>query len=96
MRGSRGGGGGGGGGTGGLDPSHLKNYQNKGFLSNTGPDPIKITKLSSLHSMLGRHRHASETPFKWRFGGGLIMASIVVFGSYHPSSTKKNSEWDPL
>ena len=35
-----GGGGGGGGGTGGI-------YKNIGFLSNTGADPLKITKLPS-------------------------------------------------
>ena len=57
MRGSRGGG------TGGLDPPPLKNHKYIGFLSNTGPDPLKITKLPSQHSMLGHHRHASETPF---------------------------------
>ena len=33
------------------------------FLGNTGEDPLKITKLSSKHLMLGHHRHASETPF---------------------------------
>ena len=31
--------------------STLKNHKNIGFLSNTGPDPLKITKLQSLHSM---------------------------------------------
>ena len=41
----------GGGGAGGPDP--LKNHKNIGFLSNTGPDPLKITKLPSQHSMLG-------------------------------------------
>ena len=55
MRGSRGG-------TGGPDPS-LKNHKNIGFLANTGPDPIKITKLPSQNSMLGCHRHASKTSF---------------------------------
>ena len=55
MRGSRGG-------TGGPDP--LKNHKNIEFLSNTGPDPLKFLKLPSQHSMLGHHRHASETPFK--------------------------------
>ena len=34
-----------------------------GFLSNTGPDPLKITKIPSLHSMLSHHRPAIETPF---------------------------------
>ena len=62
-----------GGGAGGIDPS-LKNHKNIGSLSNTGPDPLKITILCSQHSMLGHHRHASETLFKWRFAGGPMMA----------------------
>ena len=33
----------------------LKNHKNIGFLSNTGLDPLKITKLPSQHSMLGHH-----------------------------------------
>ena len=42
------------GGTGGLDPPTppLKNPKNIGFLTNTGPDPLRITKLSSQHSIL--------------------------------------------
>ena len=51
----------------------LKNHKNIGFLCNTGPDPLKTTKLSSQHSMFGHHRFASETPF------------VVVFGSSLPS-----------
>ena len=42
----------------------LKNHKNIEFLSNTGPDPLKFSKLRSQHSTLGHHRHASETPFK--------------------------------
>ena len=68
MRGSRGGGG-----AGDPDPPG-KLQKNIGFLSNTGPDPLKITKLQSQHSMLGHQRPASETPFKWRFAGGPLMA----------------------
>ena len=45
MRGSRGG-------DRGSDPLITKNI---GFLSSTGPDPLKITKLPSQHSMLGHH-----------------------------------------
>ena len=44
-------------------PPPLKNHRNIGFLSNTGPDPLKFSKLPSQHSMLGQHRHARETPF---------------------------------
>ena len=54
----------------GSGPSPPGNYKNIGFLSNTGPDHFKNHKLPSQHSMLGHHRHASETPFKWRFAGG--------------------------
>ena len=35
----------------------LKILKNIRFLSNTGPDPLKITKLPSQHSMLGNHCH---------------------------------------
>ena len=53
----------------GSGPSPLENHKNIVFLSNTGPDPLKITKLPSLHSMIGYHRPASETPLngvRWR------------------------------
>ena len=30
--------------------------------------------LPSQHSMVGHYRHASETPFQWRFAGGPMMA----------------------
>ena len=46
----------GGGGGRGSGPPPLENYKNIGFLSNTGPDPFKITKLPIQHSMLGHHR----------------------------------------
>ena len=48
----------------GPPPPLLKNHKNIEFLSNTGPDPLEFSKLSSQHSTLGHHRHASETPFK--------------------------------
>ena len=80
MRGSRGGGGGGGQ----EVRTPLKNHKNIGFLCDTGPDPLKITKLPSQYSMLGHHRHASQTPFKWRFAGKPMMAPLIH------SSTKKN------
>ena len=48
--------------------------------------------------MLGHHRHASETLFKWRFAGGSMVArfsGILDPPSFH--QTKKNlSELDPL
>ena len=54
----------------------LKNYKNISVLhvSNTGLDPLKITKLPSQHAMLGHYRLASETPLKWRFAGGPMVA----------------------
>ena len=55
-------------------PPPPKNHTNIGFLSITGLDPLKNTKLPNQHSMLRHHRHASETPFKWRFADGPMMA----------------------
>ena len=76
MRRSRGGGGGGGGGTGGPDTPPLKNHKNIGFLSNTGTDPQKITKLPRKYIMLSHHRHVSKTPFNWRFAGRPMMVRL--------------------
>ena len=68
------------------DGPPLKTHKNLGFLSNTGSDPLKITKLPSQYSMLGHHQPASETSFKWRFAGGLINGQLIVlFGSFLPS-----------
>ena len=57
-------------GTGGPDPP--RNHKNIGFHGNAGSDPLKITKLSSQHAMLGHHRLAGE----WRFAGGPMMARL--------------------
>ena len=85
----------------------LKNHKNvhAGFLSNTGPDPLinhKATFVPSQHSMLCQHGHTSEVPFQWCSAGGVVMAHLVVFGSFLPSSTEKNnnnktskSSWTP-
>ena len=59
--------------TGGPDPP-LKDHKNIGFLSNTGPDSLKITKLPSQHSMLVHNRHDSDTPFQWHFADAPMMA----------------------
>ena len=51
MRGSKGEGGGGAG----CPNPLLKNHKNRAF-SNTGPDPLKNTKLPSQHSMLDQQK----------------------------------------
>ena len=71
--------------TGGTDTPSLKNHNNIRFLSTTGPDPRKITKLPSQQSILGVYRHASETPFRWRFAGGPMMVRLWWFSD--PLST---------
>ena len=75
MRGSRVGGGGGGQMV--RTPPPGKS-QKIGFLSNTDPDPKKITELPSQHSVFGHHR---------RFAGGPMIV-IEVFGSFLPHQTK--------
>ena len=81
-------------------PPPGKLQKNIGFLSNTGPNPLKITKLPIQHSMLGHHRPASETPFKWCFTGRPVDGTlIVVFGSSILIKLKKNPKkhqsWTP-
>ena len=73
-------------------PPSPKNHKAIGFLSNTGRDPIKITKSPSQHSMLGHHWLNSKT-FRWRADDGQLQ---VVFGSSPPSSSKKVRNGPPL
>ena len=51
-------GGGGGGGGGGRDPP--ENHKKIGFLSNTGPDPLKNHKATKPAFMMGHHWPARE------------------------------------
>ena len=55
-------------------PYPPKNHKNIGFPNNIDLDPLKITKLPSQHSVVGHYRHASQTPFQWRFARGSMMA----------------------
>ena len=64
------------GGQGVQTPPSPRKIKNIGFLNNTDPDPMKITKLSSQNSMFGHHCHASKTSFKWLFAGGPMMACL--------------------
>ena len=73
-----------------------------GFLAILVRIPRTITKLPSQHSMLGHYRPASETPLKWRFAGGPMMASFWYYLdplSPHQLKTKRKktlSKLDPL
>ena len=82
-------------------PPPLENYKNPpgkitkniGFLSNTGPDPLRITKLPIQHLMVGHHRPVSETPLKWRLAGGPLMARLKWYlDPSSPHQTKKNTK----
>ena len=63
-------------GDGGQDTPIPEKSESIGVFSNSGPDPLKITKLPNQHSIFGHHQHASETPFKCRFAGGLMVARL--------------------
>ena len=62
----------------------------KGFLSNTGPDPLKNRKATrpefNVRPPSGRQRNAIEMAFRWRADDDPL---IVVFRSSLLSSTKK-------
>ena len=73
----------------GQDPTPLKNHKNICFLSNTGLDPLKITKLPSQHSMLGHHRHASKS-----YTGIWIIPPLIIIKT-NEKQKQKTSELDP-
>ena len=83
----------------GPPPPPEKSQNNIGFLRNTGPDPLKITKLQSQHSMLGYHWPVpvSEMPFNGLFTGGPMMARFKCFlDSLSPHQKKKRCQsWTP-
>ena len=79
-------------------PYPLKNHKNKGFLSKSGPDCLKNHKTtnSAFNVHVGHHRPANETPFKWRFAGGPMMAHFSGIWSSLPHNLKALSEFNPL
>ena len=66
----------------------LKNNKNKGFLSNSGPDPLKNYEATKPAFNVGpssaRQRNAIYMAFRWPAQGGPL---IVLFVSTNPSST---------
>ena len=85
----------GGGGKQGVRTPPLKNH--KQFPSQTGPDPLEITKLPNQHSRMGHFRPACETPFQWRFAGRPII--VRFWWCLVPLSPKKQQKtyqsWTP-
>ena len=71
----------------------LENHKNIGFLSNTGPDLLKIHKVTKPTFNVGpssaRHRNAIKMAFRWRADDGPL---LVLFGSSLPSSCQN---WTP-
>ena len=67
----------------------LKNHKNIGFLSYSGPDPLKYHKATEPAFNVGpssaRQRNAISMAYRLRADDGQL---IVVFGSNHPSSKK--------
>ena len=78
--------------------THLKNYQNIIVLAILTRTSEKTTKLPCQLLMLGQHQHANETPFKWRFAGGPILARLEWYlDSLSPHQLKKKEEkLDPI
>ena len=74
---------------GGLFP--LKSHKIVGFLSNTGPDPLKnheATKSAfNVWPSSARQRNAISMAFRWRSDGGPF---IAVFGSPIPHQLKRD------
>ena len=67
-------------------PPPAGSYKNIGFLSNTGPDPIKSQSYQSSFrcwAIIGLPLKRHLNGVRWRAVNGLL---IVLFGSFLPSS----------
>ena len=76
----------GGGGGRGSGP-HLKNYKNIGYLSNTGQDPLKSTKLPKPAFNVGHQSARQRNAIyicKWRFAGEPMMVRFSGIWSLSP------------
>ena len=75
----------------------MKNHKNRVFPSNTGPDPLKFSKLPSQHtselSMLGHHRHTSKTPFKWPAFSGIRILSLLKKQKQKKTTSVRHQFW---
>ena len=83
-----------------------KSPKNIGFLSNTGPDPLKNHKATEPAFNFGPI--STRQQIKWRFAGGQMMAGLkwYLLGSSLPSKRKKKKQakkkkkhwqrWTPL
>ena len=79
-------------------PPPPKNHQNIGVLSNTGPDPLKITKLPSQYSIwaiigTSAKRHLNGVSLagrRWPAFSGILDPSFL-----HQLKEKRCQSWSP-
>ena len=60
----------------------------KGFLGNIGPDPLENRKATRPEFNV--RPSSNETPFKWRFAGGPMMARFKWYFDHLSSQQLKN------
>ena len=63
-----------------MDKGSLKNHKHKGFLRNTGPDPLTIDKATKPAFIVG------PSSLRWRADDDPL---LVLFGSSLPSQKKE-------
>ena len=56
----------------------LENHKGIGFLMYSGNDTLE----NSMHSMLGQNWAANETPLKWHFAGGPMVACFKLHTAF--------------
>ena len=70
-------------------PDPHEKSQNIGFLSNTGPDPLKYHKATKQAFNIGPSSGTLvKTPFRWRARDGPLI--VVIGSSFHASIKKQN------
>ena len=76
-------------------PPPLKDHKKYVFLAILVRMHWKIAKLIGQNSMLGHHRDATETAFKWLFAGGPMMARFKGYFDHFSTKKKRCQSWTP-
>ena len=80
---------------GGVRTTLLENHKAKGFLSNTGPDPLKNHNANKPAFNMSHHRLASETPLQWHFAG-VKMSGLDCIDSWYYLRWSGSKHFDTL
>ena len=74
-----------------MGPYPLKNHKNRGFLSNSDLDPLKITVKKSIAEIAEINKEANPN-IKWEWIKGTIRNETIKYATYKKKETNKQEK----